>query len=244
VVDEDAANEAFVPKEPITVVLSERGWIRAVRGKVEDPSELKFKEGDNLAFVVPAFTTDRILLFASDGRMFTLAGDKLPPGRGHGEPLRLMIDLDERVKPLALFVHRPGRKLLVASKQGYGFVVPENELVAAKRGGKQVLNVEGANALVCMDAEGDRVAVMGDNGKVLVFGMDELPEMGRGKGVKLQSYKEGGLKDVTVFRAEEGPVWLDPAGRRRDWTWREWVGKRASAGRLAPKGYPKRFTPR
>ena len=241
VVDEEAANEAFITKEPITVVLSERGWIRAVRGKVEDSSELKFKEGDKLAFVLPAMTTDKILLFASDGRMFTLAGDKLPPGRGHGEPLRLMIDLDERVKPLSLFVHRPGRKLLVASKQGYGFVVPENELVGAKRGGKQVLNVEGAGALVCMDAEGDRVAVMGDNGKVLVFGMDELPEMGRGKGVKLQSYKEGGLKDAMVFRAEEGPTWLDPAGRRRDWDWREWVGKRASAGRLAPKGYPKRF---
>ncbi|MDQ3124793.1 MAG: DNA topoisomerase IV subunit A, partial [Pseudomonadota bacterium] len=149
VVDADFGVDAFVAKEPITVVLSERGWIRAVRGKVEDTSELKFKEGDKLAFAVSAYTTDKILIFASDGRVFTLAGDKLPPGRGAGEPLRLLIDLDERVKPVTVFAHRPGRKLLVASKAGYGFLVPETEVIASKRGGKQVLNAEGTTALVC-----------------------------------------------------------------------------------------------
>jgi topoisomerase-4 subunit A len=225
VVDADFGVDAFVAKEPITVVLSERGWIRAVRGKVEDTSELKFKEGDKLAFAVSAYTTDKILIFASDGRVFTLAGDKLPPGRGHGEPLRLLVDLEERVKPVTVFAHRPGRKLFVASKAGYGFLVPETEVIATKRGGKQVLNAEGTSALVCMDAEGDHVAVMGDNGKVLVFPMAELPEMGRGKGVKLQAYKEGGLRDVMMFRKEDGPVWLDPAGRRRDWKeWTDWLG--------------------
>jgi topoisomerase-4 subunit A len=180
--------------------------------------------------------------------VFTLAGDKLPPGRGHGEPLRLMIDLDERVKPVAVFAHRPGRKLLVASKAGYGFVVPEAEVIASKRGGKQVLNVDAqgagatGGAAAIMDAEGDHVAVMGDNGKVLVFPMEELPEMGRGKGVKLQAYKDGGLRDITVFRKEDGPVWLDPAGRRRAWDdWTDWLGKRAAAGKLAPRGFPKRF---
>ncbi|MDP8915618.1 MAG: DNA topoisomerase IV subunit A, partial [Pseudomonadota bacterium] len=191
VVDEEAAVEALVAREPITVVLSERGWIRAVRGRVEDPSELKFKEGDKLAFVTPAFTTDKILIFASDGRVFTLPGDKLPPGRGHGEPLRLLIDLDERVKPVAVLAHKPGRRLLVASKAGYGFLVPEAEVLATKRGGKQVLNVEGGSKLLAQEAEGDHVAVLGDNGKVLIFLLADLPEMARGRGVKLQALKEG-----------------------------------------------------
>jgi len=238
VVDEEAAVESLVAREPITVVLSERGWIRAVRGKVEDPSELKFKEGDKLAFVTPAFTTDKILIFASDGRVFTLQGDKLPPGRGHGEPLRLLIDLDERVKPMAVLAHKPGRRLLVASKAGYGFLVPEAEVIAAKRGGKQVLNVDGGTKLLAQEADGDHVAVLGDNGKVLIFPLAELPEMARGRGVKLQNLKDGGIKDALVFRKETGPAWIDGAGKRREWReWEQWLGKRASAGKVAPRGF-------
>jgi topoisomerase-4 subunit A len=242
VVDEAAAVESLVAREPITVVLSERGWIRAVRGKVEDPSELKFKEGDKLGFVVPAFTTDKILVFASDGRVFTLAGDKLPPGRGHGEPLRLLVDLDERVRPVAVLAHKPGRRLLVASRTGHGFLVPEGEVLASKRSGKQVLNVDAddpkAAAALCQDADGDHVALLGDNNKILICLLAELPEMGRGRGVRLQSYKEGGLKEALVFKKETGPAWIDSTGKRREWKdWDGWVGKRASAGRLAPRGF-------
>ncbi len=233
-------------REPITVILSERGWIRAQRGKVEDPSELKFKEGDALAFLVPAETTDKLLIFASDGRFFTLAGDKLPSGRGQGEPVRLMIELDDRVGILAVFVHKPGRKLVLASKAGYGFVLPEEEAVASKRAGKQVLTVDPKGAAFCLEAAGDQIAVVGDNGKALIFPLSELPEMPRGKGVKLQSYREGGLRDGLMFTAAEGPAWTDAAGRSRAWSdWSQWTGKRASAGRLVPKGFPtsKRFRP-
>lgn len=242
VIDETAAVESLVAREPITVVLSERGWIRAVRGKVEDPSELKFKEGDKLSFVVPAFTTDKVLVFASDGRVFTLAGDKLPPGRGHGEPLRLLVDLDERVKPVAVLAHKPGRRLLVASKTGHGFLVPEAEVLASKRGGKQVLNVDPSDpkavATLCQDADGDHLALLGDNNKILICLLAELPEMGRGRGVRLQSYKEGGLKDALVFSKETGPAWIDSTGKRREWKeWEQWVGKRATAGKIAPRGF-------
>jgi len=245
-IDAAAAATALVTREPITVILSERGWIRAARGRIEDPSELKFKEGDKLAFLVPAETTDKLLLFASDGRFFTLAGDKLPSARGHGEPLSLVADLDDRVKILALFVHTPGRMRIVASRRGYGFILPEDEAVSFRRAGKQVLNVDEAGAGLCLEANGDHFAVVGDNGKVLIFPLAELPEMARGKGVKLQSYREGGLRDGLVFSAAEGAAWTDAAGRVRAWAdWRDWLGRRASAGKLAPRGFPttRRFKP-
>ncbi len=229
--------EAFIPREAITVVLSERGWIRAQKGKVDDPSELKFKEGDSLAFLVPAHTTDKLLLAASDGRIFTLGADKLASGRGHGEPVRLMIDLDEGVGVVNLLAHQPGAKLLVASKAGYGFIAPEDDLLAQKRGGKQVLNGE---MLAALRVAGDHVATIGENIKALIFRVDELPEMGRGKGVKLQSFKQGGLADVTTFNAEAGPEWVDGGGRRRQWPdWKDWLGKRAQAGRQGPRGLRK-----
>ena len=246
-VDTAASVEAFITREPITVILSERGWIRAARGRVDDPSELKFKEGDKLAFVVPAETTDKLLIFASDGRFFTLGCDKLPSARGHGEPVRLMIELDDKVGIVAVFPFKAGRKRFLASKAGYGFVMPEDEALATRKAGKQVLNVDGGGALICQEADGDQVAVIGDNGKILIFAMDELPEMPRGKGVKLQTYREGGLRDALVFKAEDGATWTDGAGRTRAWPeWRDWSGKRASAGKLAPKGFPtsKRFRPK
>ncbi len=243
-VDASVAIEALVAREPITVILSERGWIRAAKGRVEDPSELKFKEGDKLGFLVPAETTDKLLIFASDGRFFTLPCDKLPSARGAGEPLRLMLDLDDRVDLIDVFAHKPGRKRVLASKAGYGFIMPEDEAIAFRRAGKQVLNGE---AVVSLEVAGDHLAVIGDNGKVLIFPLAELPEMPRGKGVKLQSYREGALRDAAVFNAEDGASWTDTAGRTRVWAdWRDWLGRRAGAGRLAPKGFPasKRFRPR
>ncbi len=244
-IDTEAALEAMIVREPITLILSERGWIRAAKGRVEDPSELKFKEGDKLQFLVPAETTDKLLIFASDGRFFTLACDKLPGARGHGEPLRLMIDLDDRVGLIDVFVHKPGARRVIASKDGYGFILPEAEAVAFRRAGKQVLN---GTALTCVPVGvADHLAVVGDNGKLLVFPISELPEMPRGKGVKLQSYREGGLRDAMVFGEGEGASWTTSDGRTRAWPeWREWLGRRASAGKLAPKGFPatKRFKPK
>ncbi len=232
-----AAVEAYIPREAITVILSERGWIRAAKGKVEDPSELKFKEGDSLAWLVPAFTTDKLLVAASDGRIFTIGADKLASGRGHGEPLRLMIDLDEKAEIVALLAHQPGGKLLVASRAGYGFIAPEDELLAQKRGGKQVLNGE---LKAVLRVTGDHIATIGDNIKALIFPVAELPEMGRGKGVKLQSYKQGGLADVAVFDGAHGPEWVDGGARRRNWPdWKDWLGKRAGAGRQGPRGLRK-----
>ncbi|WP_417230396.1 DNA topoisomerase IV subunit A [Brevundimonas sp.] len=229
--------EAFIPREAITVILSERGWIRAAKGKVEDPSELKFKEGDALAFLEPAFTTDKLLVAASDGRIFTIGADKLASGRGHGEPLRLMIDLDESAGIVAVLAHQPGAKLLMASRAGYGFIAPEDDLLAQKRGGRQVLNGE---LLAALRVSGDHVATLGENLKALIFPLAELPEMARGKGVKLQSYKQGELQGVTVFDSEQGPEWADGGGRRRSWPdWKDWLGKRAGAGRMGPRGLRK-----
>jgi topoisomerase-4 subunit A len=246
-VDLSAAIEAMIVREPITVILSERGWIRAQKGRVEDPSELKFKEGDRLAFLVPAETTDKLLILASDGRFFTIGCDKLPSGRGMGEPVRLMIELDDKVGIEAVFPHKPGRKLILASKMGYGFIMPEEEAIASKRGGKQVLTVDAKGVAVCLPLQGDQLAVVGDNGKILIFPMEELPEMPRGKGVKLQSYREGGLRDALAFSAADGPSWTTSDGRQRAWPeWRDWAGRRAGAGKLAPKGFPasKRFRPK
>ncbi len=247
VVDADAAIEAMIVREPITIILSERGWIRAAKGKVDDPSELKFKEGDKLGFLVPAETTDKLLIFSSDGRFFTLGCDKLPSARGHGEPVRMMIELDDKVKIVDVFPFKAGRKRILASKLGYGFLMPEEEALANRKAGKQVLTVDAAGAAFCMEAVGDQLAVIGDNGKILIFPIEELPEMPRGKGVKLQSYREGGLRDGLSFNAETGAYWIDTAGRRRDWAeWKEWVGRRAGAGKLAPKGFAtnKRFKPK
>ena len=229
--------EAFIPREAITVILSERGWIRAVKGKVEDPSELKFKEGDALGFLVPAFTTDKLLVAASDGRVFTVGADRLASGRGHGEPLRLMVELEESAGIVAVLAHQPGAKLLIASKAGYGFIAPEDELLAQKRGGKLVLNGE---VLAALRVNGDHIATIGENLKTLIFKAEELPEMGRGKGVKLQSFKQGGLTDIALFDGAHGPEWIDGGGRRRNWPdWKDWLGKRAGAGRMGPRGLRK-----
>ncbi len=243
---EEVPLEAMIEREPITVVCSQMGWIRAMTGHIDLGRELKFKDGDGARFTFHAETTDRLLVFATNGRFYTLSAANLPGGRGMGEPLRLMVDLPNEADIVALFIHRPGGRLLVASSAGDGFVVPEDEVVAQTRTGKQVLNVRGeVRARVCRPVAGDHVACVGENRKVLVFPVSELPEMTRGKGVRLQKYKDGGLSDATTFDLADGLSWLDPAGRTRTQTdLAEWLGKRATAGRMAPRGFPRdnRFT--
>jgi len=231
----------MIDREPITVVCSQMGWIRAMTGHIDLNRELKFKDGDGPRFIFHAETTDRLLVFGSNGRFYTVSASTLPGGRGMGEPLRLMVDLPNEVQIVDILIHKAGRKLLVASSAGDGFIVPEDDVLAQTRSGKQVLNVRGdAKAMICAPVTGDAVAVVGENRKVLVFGLDELPEMGRGKGVRLQKYKDGGMSDAITFSRENGLSWQDPAGRTRteaDLT--EWTGKRATAGRMAPRGFPR-----
>ena len=234
--------QAMIEREPITVVLSEKGWIRALKGHVEDLSSLQFKADDALKVAVKAQTTDKIVLFAENGRFFTLSADKLPGGRGHGEPVRLMIDLDPQAGIVTAFADEPAKTYLVASSDGRGFIIKAADLTANTRKGKQVLNVSGkAVARVISEVgDGDMVAVVGDNRKLLAFALSELPEMARGRGVMLQRYKDGGLSDVNVFKRDEGLQWLDAAGRQftlNDYA--EWLGARASAGRMAPRGFPR-----
>ncbi len=243
---EDVPLEAMIEREPVTVVCSRMGWIRAMKGHIDLDQPLKFKDGDEARFAFHAETTDKVLLFGSNGRFYTLAAANLPGGRGMGEPVRLMVDLPNEAEIVDLMIYSSGTRLLVASSAGDGFVVPEDDVIAQTRSGKQVLNVKGdVRAKVCRRVTGDHAACVGENRKVLIFPLDELPEMGRGKGVRLQKYKDGGLSDATTFVLAEGLSWKDPAGRTRTETeLAEWMGKRASAGRMAPRGFPRdnRFT--
>ena len=238
--------EAMIEREPITVILSKMGWIRAMKGHQPLDAEIKFKDGDGPAFALHAETTDRIVLLGTNGRAWTLLGANLPGGRGMGEPVRLMVDLPNEVEIGHVLVPKPGEKYLLASAEGDGFVVPGEELLASTRTGKQVLNMaEGVRTQVCRLVVGDAVACVGENRKLLVFPLEELPEMARGKGVRLQKFKDGGLSDAITFRLAEGLSWKDPAGRTRSETnLAEWLGKRASMGRMAPRGFPRdnRFT--
>ena len=238
---EDVPFEAMIEREPITVICSKMGWIRAMKGHVALESEVKFKDGDEGRFIFHAETTDKILLVGSNGRFYTLLGANLPGGRGMGEPVRLMVDLPNEAEIVDLMIFRPGEKLLVASTAGDGFVVPSDEVLAQTRAGKQVLTVrDGVKTALCRRVAGDTVAVVGDNRKLLVFPLAELPEMAKGKGVRLQKYKDGGLSDAATFTLAEGLSWKDPAGRTRteaDLT--EWQGPRAGAGKMAPRGFPR-----
>ena len=233
--------EAVVEREPVTVLCSAKGWIRAIKGHQENGAETKYKEGDRARFAEHAMTTDKLLLFATNGRFYTLGIDKLPGGRGFGEPVRLMIDLPNDQEIVNLFVHRPGAMLIVASTDGRGFLVPEDEVVAQTKNGRQVLNLAtGEEAAACAEAVGDQVAVIGNNRKLLLFPLEELPEMTRGRGVILQKYRQGGLSDIKTFTLEEGLSWAAGAGRRRSETdLLAWLGKRAQSGRLPPTGFPR-----
>lgn len=238
---EEVPLEAMIDREPITVVCSAMGWVRAMTGHLDLGRELKFKDGDGPRFVFHAETTDRLLVFGSNGRFYTVSASNLPGGRGMGEPLRLMIDLPNEVEIITIMTHQPGRSLLVASSAGDGFIVAEDDVLAQTRGGKQVLNVRGATkALLCKPVIGDTVACVGENRKVLIFPLGDLPVMARGKGVRLQRFKDGGLSDATTFTRTDGLSWHDPAGRTRTETeLAEWEGNRASAGRMAPRGFPR-----
>ena len=238
---EEVPIEAMIEREPITVVCSSMGWIRAMNGHIDLTRELKFKDGDGPGLIFHAQTTDKLLALASNGRFYTILASSLPGGRGMGEPLRLMVDIPDEALIVNLITFRPGQKLLVASSTGDGFVVTHDDVVAQTKSGKQILNTKReAVAKVCHNICGDHVAVVGENRKVLIFPVSEIPEMVRGKGVRLQKYKDGGLSDITTFNLSEGLTWLDPAGRTRSETnLEDWTGKRATAGRMAPRGFPK-----
>ena len=237
----DVPVEAMIEREPVTIVCSEKGWVRTIKGQGIDLKELKFKEGDDGKFVIPAETTDKLLVFATNGRFYTVAVDKLPGGRGHGEPLRLMFDLGNDADIVTLKVHKPGDKLVVASSDGRGFVVPEDEVVAQTKSGKQVLNVRGdIEAVACTPAVGDHIAILGRKRKMLVFPLSELPEMSRGRGVKLRSYAGDSLADVATFAMSEG-LTTRTGDRQRTFAageLKDCVGKRAQSGRKVPKGFP------
>ncbi len=242
-IDDSAIYEAMIEKEPITVVLSAKGWVRAMKGHMSDYSSLTFKDGDKLKLAFSAFTTDKVLIMTTGGKAYTLGADKFPGGRGHGEPLRIMVDMDNDQDVLTAFVHQPKRKLLLASNIGNGFIVKETDLVANTRKGKQVMNVKMPDeAQLCVEVRGDYLAVVGKNRKMLVFPLDQLPEMARGKGVRLQRYKDGGVADLRCFSMDEGLTWEDSAGRsytRMKDELTEWLGDRAQAGRMVPKGFPR-----
>ena len=232
--------EAVVAREPVTVICSEKGWIRTAKGHAAPGTEFKYKEGDAPRFVFHAWSTDKLLLFGTDGRFYTLPADKLPSARGHGEPVRLLCGLANDRDIVALFVHLPGRKLVVAGSDGRGFIVAEEDVVAQTRTGKQVLNLgKDSEARACAAVQGDHVAVVGENRKLIIFPIAELPEMSRGRGVKLQSYKQGGLSDVKTFNLAEGLTWTIGDRTRTEEDLRAWIGKRAQAGRLPPTGFPK-----
>ncbi|MGF0536513.1 DNA topoisomerase IV subunit A [Agrobacterium sp. ES01] len=241
--DLEAIQQAMIEKEPITVVVSDKGWIRALKGHISDTSTLTFKEGDVLKVAFPAQTTDKILLVTTGGKVYTLGADKLPGGRGHGEPIRIMVDMENEQDVLTAFVHDPSRKLLLSSTAGNGFIIAETDMIANTRKGKQVMNVGMPDETkLVVPVTGDHVAVVGQNRKMLVFPLDQIPEMTRGKGVRLQRYKDGGINDVKFFGMDEGLTWVDSAGRtfsknREELI--EWLGDRASAGRIVPKGFPR-----
>ncbi|WP_062212251.1 DNA topoisomerase IV subunit A [Aureimonas sp. AU12] len=240
---------ALIEKEPVTVVLSQKGFLRALKGHLSDLSNVTYKDGDKLKIAFPALTTDKLIFLSTNGRAFTLGADKLPGGRGQGDPIRLAIDLEDEADIVLGFVADASAKRLVVSSDGNGFVVSESELLSGTRKGKQVLNVTGPVQLVRAEriAGGDTVAVVGENRKMVVFPLMQVPEMTRGKGVRLQRYKDGGLGDLKIFKLADGLVWTDTAGRvfnRTEADLMEWRGDRAQAGRLVPKGFPKsgRFT--
>jgi len=238
--------QAMVEREPITVVISKKGWIRALKGHVQDKSSFSFKGDDALQTAFFTETTAKVLVLASNGKVFTLDASKLPGGRGFGDPIRLMIELEETAEIVSAFPYKPGTKLLMVSSEGRGFVAPADDVVANTRKGRQVLNVDGTHvAMLAAPADGDHVAIIGENRKLLCFPISEVAEMGRGKGVRLQRYKDGGLSDARTFNLADGLTWLDTSGR----TWTvtqadllEWLGHRAEAGRLPPKGFPKSNT--
>jgi topoisomerase-4 subunit A len=237
-----AIEEAFVEREPCTIVVSEKGWVRTLKGHVADLSGLAFKTDDKLDHAFFAETTSKLLLFATNGKFYSLDVAKLPGGRGHGEPIRMFVDMEQDAAIVSLFVNKGERKFLIASSEGQGFVVKEEDCVGTTRKGKQVLNVQmPVEARAIATVTGDTVAVIGSNHKMVIFPLDQVPEMARGRGVRLQKYTSATLSDVTTFDSKAGLTWKDSAGREQGMSMKEladWRGNRADAGRLA-HGLPK-----
>ncbi|HEV7694420.1 MAG TPA: DNA gyrase subunit A, partial [Hyphomonadaceae bacterium] len=239
-IDTEAALEAMIVKEPVTIVFSEKGWIRALKGHNQKLDDVKFKEGDELSLSLECQTTDKLILMASRGRAFTIGAGSLPGGRGHGEPIRLNLEVPESETIAAMFVAQDKTRRIVASSTGYGFVVPDAELVSSTRKGKIILNVGDGKLVACVKIEGDMTASIGDNRKMVIFKTDELPEMARGKGVKIQAFKGGHLVDLKTFNKSDGFSWIDSGGRQQSADdWKNWIGKRAQSGRLPPRGFNK-----
>ena len=236
--DEAAIEEAMVVREPITVVVSEKGWIRALRGHVDDFSGLSFKTDDALKFAFLTETTAKVLIFTGNGKFYTLEASKLPGGRGHGEPVRLYFDIEQDADVVAALAYHGGRKFLVASHGGNGFVVPEDEVLGTTRKGKQVLNIKGSDKAAALTTiDGELVAAVGTNRKMLIFPLEQVPEMTRGRGVRLQRYKDGGLSDIATFKASDGLRWIGEGGRTSILSLKEladWRGNRGDAGRVRP----------
>ncbi len=237
---EEFDEDEFITKEPITIILSDQGWIRTQKNHLHDDVEIKYKEGDKEKFKIHAFTTDKIIFFSDNGRFFCVSANKLPSGRGFGEPLSLTIDLKAENKIISCFPYFEGN-ILLALESGHGFKINTSNIIAQTKTGKQILNVKGDNkAKVCKKIEGNIVAVVGNNRKLLVYSIDEVPELNKGKGVILQRYKDGTLSDITTFNKDEGLVWKMNGGRQR--TEKDlitWEGKRGGAGRMVPNGFPR-----
>jgi topoisomerase-4 subunit A len=235
--------EAFIEKENITIYYSKQGWIRAVKGHAKEDAVVKYKEGDEEKFIIHANTTNKIILIAENGRFYTLQANKIPRGKGFGEPIRIMIDVDGDIKISSIMVHEDNAKLLVVTTEGKGFIVNENNVIASTKNGKNVVGVKSGEKLtVCrrINAEDDTIAVVGNNRKLLLFPIDELPEMNKGKGVYLQKYKEAKLSDAKSFKLEDGLTWAIGSRTRTETELLAWQGKRASVGRMAPSGFNKK----
>lgn len=232
--------EAFIEKEPLTILCSKKNWLRALKGHGEDLSAVKYKEGDKCKYIIKAYTTDKLLIFTSDGKFFTINCNNISGGKGFGEPLNLLVDMDQNSEIADIIIYDKNDRIIVASDKGKGFVVSSEDLVAQTRTGKQILNLsENAKALVCKKIKGDHVAVMGQNRKLLIFKLTDLPVMKRGSGVMLQRYKVGGLSDIASFNLEEGLSWKLGDRMRLETNLSAWIGSRASAGKLPPPGFPR-----
>ena len=237
---EEFDEDQFVTKEPITIILSDQGWIRTQKSHLNDDVELKYREGDKEKFKIHALTTDKIIFFADNGRFFCVSANKLPSGRGYGEPISLTIDLKTENKIISCFPFFDGN-IILALESGHGFKINTSNIIAQTKSGKQILNAKDDNkAKVCKQIEGDTIAVVGNNRKLLVYSIDEVPELNRGKGVILQRYKDGTLSDLTIFNKENGIVWKMSGGRQRtEKDLLTWQGKRGGAGKIVPTGFPR-----
>ena len=236
----EMSTEDFIEKEPLTLILSKRGWIRTMKGHNVEPSSVKYKDGDDANIILPLYTTDKVILLARSGRAFTLACDKLPGGRGFGEPLSLIIEIDFNDPLVDVRIAKEGLNLVLASSDGRGFIIEQDAMLASTKSGKVVMSpAQGEGVQVVTPLEGDSLAVVGENRKLLVFPLKDLPTMSKGKGVILQKYRDGGLADIKSFNLEQGLSWRLGEKTRTEKTLVPWQGKRGSAGRMVPNGFPR-----